>query len=78
MIRLDPTIFRVCDRETLVAHCQSMHEKVTQNSNIDFTGMLAFANYLSAGPMDVTTTVIPKDYMEAEPEDKMPMISWAS
>ncbi len=30
--------------------------------------MLAFTNYLLAGPVDVTSTVIPVDYMEAEPE----------
>jgi hypothetical protein len=63
----DTTLFR--DADTLTARCESMRDKVAQNSSLEFTAMLAFTNYLSAGPVDVTSTVIPDDYMEAEPED---------
>ncbi len=53
-----------------------MREKVAQNSDVDFTAMLAFANYLSSGPMDVTTTVIPEDFTEAEPEDANDIVGY--
>jgi hypothetical protein len=53
-----------------------MRDKVAQSSGLEFTAMLAFAIYLSAGPMDVTTTVIPEDYMEAEPEDANDIVGY--
>jgi hypothetical protein len=56
VIRLDATIFKVRDRETLSAHCNSIRDRVQKNCDLGFTSMMAFTEYLSSGPMDVAVT----------------------
>jgi hypothetical protein len=69
VIRLDPTIYRMKDAYTLATKCDCMPDKVADNSDLAFSAIKSFIDYLSAGPIDMMTSIIPDDYLEAEPTD---------
>jgi hypothetical protein len=68
VIRLDTTIFRMKDANTLASKCSHIRDKVAENSDLAFSAMKSFIDYLSV-PIDMMTSIIPDDYLEAEPTD---------
>jgi hypothetical protein len=57
------------DADTLDTKCDCMRDKVAENSDLAFSAMKSFTDYLSTWPIDMMTSIIPDDYLEAEPTD---------